>query len=117
MFNTITRIVVWTWAAKHEDSPSIKKCLSIRDEILTSSGTVELAGTCLQSWFEQHDRGAQGLTFLGLRPPENDGQVWFGSHTSNLSLCSWYGFWYMDVLSHGIDYRMYKTRSMCFVEL
>lgn len=49
---------LWTWSARHIDSPLIKKRLCIRDELLLSAGSSDRAMHLLSSWFSATGSGA-----------------------------------------------------------
>lgn len=62
---------LWTWSARHIDSPLIKKILCIRDELLLSAGSSDRAMHLLSSWFSATGSGAnQAYRFFKGRNPK-----------------------------------------------
>lgn len=42
---------VWHWRLNRDNWPLIKKILSIRDELLCSHSSIDVAVLCIQGWF------------------------------------------------------------------
>ncbi|KAG6515704.1 hypothetical protein ZIOFF_026133 [Zingiber officinale] len=52
---------IWRWRVKHIDSPLLKWIAQIRDQIISSVGSIVTAQQTLASWFSQHSLSRCGI--------------------------------------------------------